>query len=138
MLFEETEKVIPKEEVPDFVTRHRHWLHAYEGFQTHVITIESRLTYTLTKEELRFESGLELAEEAEEVIDFNEWIYVKGRGFYSKMARRAGQGIAAGLKVPRNEIAEFIRGHQDDLENITGFFAAQSPLLVFRAPRASQ
>ena len=77
------------------MTRHRHWLHAYDGFQTHVIAIESRLTYTLTKDELRFDSGLELAEEAEEVIDFNEWIYVRGRGFYSKMARRSGQGIAA-------------------------------------------
>lgn len=128
MLFEETEKVIPKEEVADFVTQHRHWLHAYEGFQTHVITIESRLIYTLTKEELCFESGLDLTEEAEEVIDFNEWIYVKGRGFYSKMARRSGQGIAAGLKIPRKEIAEFIRGHLDDLENVSGFFATQSPL----------
>jgi superfamily II DNA or RNA helicase len=130
VLFEETEKVIPKEEVADFVSHHRHWLHAYEGFQTHVIAIESRLTYTLTKEELRFDSGLELAEEAEEVIDFNEWIYVRGRGFYSKMARRLGHGIAAGLKIPRNEIGEFIRGHQDDLENINGFFAVHSPLLA--------
>jgi hypothetical protein len=68
VLFEETEKVIPKEEVPDFVTRHRHWLHAYEGFQTHVITIESRLTYTLTKGSSVLNLGLELAEEAEEVI----------------------------------------------------------------------
>ena len=130
LLFEESEKVIPKEEVADFVTRHRHWLHAYEGFQTHVITIESRLTYSLTKEGLKFESGLDLTEESEEVIDFNEWIYVRGRGFYSKMARRSSQSIAAGLKVPRDEIAEFIRGHQDDLENITGFFALQSPLLA--------
>jgi superfamily II DNA or RNA helicase len=130
VLFEETEKIIPKEEVSAFVTRHRHWLHAYEGFQTHVITIESRLTYTLTREELRFETGLELAEETEQIYDFNEWIYVRGRGFYSKMARRSGQGIAAGLKIPRDEIASFIRGHQDDLENISGFFAAQSPLLA--------
>ena len=130
VLFEESEKVIPKEEVSEFVTRHRHWLHAYEGFQTHVITVESRLTYTLSQDHLAFESGLELAEEAEEVLDFNEWIYVRNRGFYSKMARRSGQSVAAGLKVPRQEIAAFIRGHRDDLENITGFFALQSPLLA--------
>ena len=128
VMFEETEKVIPKEEVSAFVTRHRHWLHAFEGFQTHVITIESRLTYTLSSAGLRFESGLELTEDSEEVYDFNEWIYVRGRGFYSKMARRSGQGIAAGLEVPRSEIPEFIQGHRDDLENVAGFFSHQSPL----------
>ncbi|MGH7890625.1 MAG: hypothetical protein ACRENF_08760, partial [Thermodesulfobacteriota bacterium] len=128
VLFDEVEKIIPHDEVSAFVTRHRHWLHAFEGFQTHIITIESRLVYTLTEQGLRFETGLELAERAEEVYDFDEWVYVHGRGFYSKMARRAGQGIAAGLEISRDEIAPFIRGHRDDLENITGFFASHSPL----------
>ncbi len=130
VMFEETEKIIPKEEVSAFVTRHRHWLHAFEGFQTHVITIESRLTYTITAAGLRFETGLELTEESEEVYDFNEWIYVRGRGFYSKMAKRGGQGIAAGLEIPRDEIANFIQGHRDDLENVAGFFSHQSPLMA--------
>jgi superfamily II DNA or RNA helicase len=127
-LFEETEKVIPKEEVSAFVTRHRHWLHAYEGFQTHVITVESKLSYTLTALGLRFESGLELTEEADEVFDFNEWIYVRGRGFYSKTARRSGQAISPGLLIPPSEIASFIRGHRDELENVSGFFSAQPHL----------
>lgn len=127
-LFEENEKVIPKEEVASFVNRHRHWLHAFEGFQTHIISVESRLTYVVDEKGLRFESGLELAEESEEILDFNEWIYVKGRGFYSKTTRRAGQTIVPGLEIPRNEIAAFIRGHRDDLENISGFFSHETPL----------
>lgn len=128
VMFEEPEKIIPKDEVSAFVTRHRHWLHAFEGFQTHIITVESKLTYVVNEKGLRFESGLELAEEAEEIIDFNEWIYVRGRGFYSKTARRSGQTIVAGLEIPRDEIASFIRAHRDDLENISGFFSHQSPL----------
>jgi SNF2 family DNA or RNA helicase len=130
VMFEETEKIIPKAEVSAFITRYRHWLHAFEGFQTHVITIESCLTYTLTAAGLRFETGLELTEESEEVYDFNEWIYVRGRGFYSKMARRSGQSIAAGLEILREEISPFIGAYRDDLENVSGFFAHQSPLMA--------
>ena len=127
-LFDEIEKIIPADEVPTFVTRHRHWLHAYEGFQTHVISIESKLTCTLTSQRLKFETGLELAEETEQLIDFNEWIYVPGRGFYSKTARRTGQGIAAGLEIPLNQIPSFIRAHKDELETVTGFFSSDTPL----------
>lgn len=128
VLFDEVEKVIPKEDVSAFVTRHRHWLHGFEGFQTHVIAIESRLKYAFNEQGLRFETGLDLAEESEEVYDFNEWIYLKGRGFYSKTARRTSQAAAPGQVVARQEISAFIRAHRDELENVAGFFAHNSPL----------
>ena len=127
-LFTEVETVIPKDDVLAFVTRHRHWLHQYEGFQTHIITVESRLKFSVSDRGLKFETGLELAEENEEIFDFNEWVYVKGRGFYSKTGRKSGQIVVAGLEIPLPEIAKFIRASRDELENIIGFFASGSPL----------
>ncbi len=130
LLFEELHKVIPRSEVGDFVSRHRHFLSAYEGFQTHVGGVETHLTYRLTeKEELKFEGKLEIAEEKEEVVDFGDWIYIPGRGFYAKIARRSGQFIRPGQTVPKLEIPPFIRTHRDELETITNFFAPLSPIL---------
>ncbi len=128
VLFDEIEKVIPKGEISDFVTRHRHWLHSFDGFQTHVIAIESRLTYVLTDHGLFFQAGLDLAEEAEEVFDFNEWVYVRGRGFYSKAAQSPKKGIVVGQVIGRSEIPFFIRAHLEELENVHGFFSDKSPV----------
>lgn len=128
LLFEEVEKIVVSEEVSAFVSRHRHWLHAYEGFQTHVIAVESKITYTLTEENLHFDAKLEVAEEAEEVLDFGEWIWIQKRGFYSKSARRVGQIVTAGLTVARTEIAPFIRSHREELETVSSFFSLHSPL----------
>ena len=130
LLFEELHKVIPRSEVGDFVSRHRHFLSAYEGFQTHVGGVETHLTYRLTKESvLKFEGKLEIAEEKEEVVDFGDWIYIPGRGFYAKIARRSGQLIRPGQTVTKLEIPPFIRTHRDELETITNFFAPLSPIL---------
>jgi superfamily II DNA or RNA helicase len=128
LLFDELEKIIPQEEVASFVTRHRHWLHAFEGFQTHVIAIESQLTYTLSDKGLCFDVGLEVAEEAEKVIDFGEWIYVQERGFYAKSSRPLGQSITAGMVVAKDDIASFIRSHREELEAVTAFFSTQNPV----------
>ncbi len=128
LLFEEMEKIVLPEDVSAFVTRHRHWLHAYEGFQTHVIAIESRLGYSLTEKGLCFDAGLELAEEAEEIHDFGEWIYVQGRGFYSKSARRLGQMVTPGLCIAPPDIGSFLHSHREELETISSFFSSHSPL----------
>ncbi len=129
LLFDGIEKIIPKEEVSDFVNRHRHWLSSFEGFETHVSSVESHLSYAVTsKRELKFESHLELAEEAEEILDFGDWIYLKGRGFYSKVARKAGQNLRAGITAAPHEIAPFIRNHKEELELVPGFFTSQCPV----------
>lgn len=128
LLFEELHKSIPRKEVGDFVSRHRHFLSAYEGFQTHVGGVETQLTYRLTKEGLKFEGKLEIAEEREEIIDFGDWIYLPSRGFYAKIARRSGQLIRPGQVVPKAEIPAFIRTHRDELETIPDFFASTSPV----------
>lgn len=129
LLFDGVEKVIAKAQVSDFIGRHRHWLHAYEGFQTHVTSVESQLDYTLTPGKgLHFDSMIEVVEEAEEVLDLGDWIYVKGRGFYSKVARKPGQYLQPGLTVPEAEIFSFIRAHKEELENVPRFFTEVCPL----------
>lgn len=128
VLFDSVETVIPKEEVSQFVSRHRHWLSLHEGFGTHVISMEARLGVNLTAEGLEFTAHLDLAEQPEDMIDFQEWVYVRGRGFFAKDRARSGSFLKAGLKIARAEINTFIRNHRDELEAISHFFSATSPL----------
>jgi superfamily II DNA or RNA helicase len=129
ILFEETHAIIPKEEVSHFVSRHRHWLSSYEGFETHVISIEARLGYELALEGLEFTAQLDITESPEDMIDFHEWVYVRGRGFYAKDRARTGSFLKPGLKIARPEVNAFIKAHRDELEAVSRFFTTSSPLL---------
>lgn len=129
LLFDGVEKVILKDQVSDFVNRHRVWLNGYDGFQTHVSSIESHLTFSVNKEGfLHFESGLEIAGEGGEFIDFGEWIYIKAKGFFAKKVGRIGAAVRLGMTIHRSEINQFIRQHRDELEGINGFFSPTCPL----------
>ncbi|MFI5333912.1 MAG: DEAD/DEAH box helicase [Chlamydiales bacterium] len=128
LFFEGAEKIVAKPLVGDFVSRHRHWLQALEGFQTHPSSLESHLAYTLSADGLTFDTRLEFGEEPEEIFDFGEWIYVKGRGFYAKHTGRMGTTVRAGLRVPVHEIPSFIRRFREELEQIPGFFNVGTPV----------
>ncbi|HSX03313.1 MAG TPA: DEAD/DEAH box helicase [Rhabdochlamydiaceae bacterium] len=128
-LFSGKQKTIPKEKVSEFINEHRVMLAAYEGFQTHVSGIESRISYRVGKDNtLEFYSHLETLEEEEEILDLDEWIYVKGKGFYAKAAMRPGLVVTPGLKIQEREVSHFIQTHREELELITGFFSAKCPL----------
>ncbi|HSX12206.1 MAG TPA: DEAD/DEAH box helicase, partial [Rhabdochlamydiaceae bacterium] len=128
-LFYGQQKIIPKDKVSAFINEHRVLLSSYEGFQTHVSEIESRITYRLTKENtLEFFTHLESIEEDEEILDLDEWIYVRGKGFYAKAHARPGLVVTPGLKISEGEISHFIQTHREELELITGFFSHQCPL----------
>ncbi len=129
LLFEGVEKVIPRAQMNDFINRHRVWLGGFEGFQTHVFTIESQLHFTVSKEGfLRFEASIEMMDSSEEIIDFGEWIYLKGKGFFAKRIGRGGSLIRPGSIVHKAEIASFIRVHREELEALKGFFSSKCPL----------
>lgn len=128
MLFSGKEKVIPKQQVSDFVGRHLVWLQAYDGFQTHVSTVESRLGYRFENDELVFFTRLEFSEETEEIIDFGQWIYVRGKGFYAR-SERTGAHLKAGLRISIGSIPSFIDKHRDELESIPHFFSHNCPLI---------
>lgn len=128
-LFSCVEKRVSYKEMNDFINRHRVFLGGFEGFQTHVSTVESQLIFTLSKEGvLCFENSLEMIENEEGVIDFGEWIYLKGRGFFGKRMGGTTACIPPGTVVPKEEISSFIRKHKEELEALPGFFASRCPL----------
>lgn len=123
------EKVIPKEEVGDFVTHHRVWLHGFEGFQTHFGHFESHLSYTVTEQgELRFSSNLDLPDSWENAVDFGSWIYLEGQGFYMKHEGREIFTIWPGFSIKKEEVSSFISRHTDELFSVQGFFSARCPI----------
>jgi len=129
LLFEGIERTISKPLISDFVNRHRHFLHNYDGFETHVSTIASKLTFQVDPLGLKFQARLEVSEMQEEYIDCGEWIYVRGRGFYAKVTGKTGLFLKSGMRVPPKEISRFIHLHQDELEPIAGFFSGKQPLV---------
>jgi superfamily II DNA or RNA helicase len=129
LLFEGVEKIVPRAQMNDFINRHRVWLGGFEGFQTHVYTIESQLNFRVSKEGfLHFEASIEMIDSSGEIIDFGEWIYLKGRGFFAKRIGRGGSLIRPGSTIHKTEIASFIRVHREELEGLEGFFSSRCPL----------
>ena len=128
-IFEGAELLVPKDKVSDFVNRHRVWLNGFDGFQTHVSGVESHLGFRFNEEgKLVFFTRLEFTEEEEHIIDLGEWIYVKGKGFYSKITTRPGAFVKAGMEIEPFEISSFIHEHREELEPIPGFFSYICPL----------
>lgn len=129
LLFSGVEKIVQRPLMNDFINRHRGWLNGYEGYQTHVLAIESPLTYTMNKEgSLVFEAFLDASHIQEKYIDFGEWIYLEGKGFFAKKIAKAGIPICPNVPIPAAEISRFIHIHREELEHIKGFFAKRSPL----------
>ncbi len=128
-LFEGAEKIVPKKEVADFINRHRLWLHNFPGFQTHLGSLESHLIYRLGEEELFFDAELNFPEDYEETYHFDEWVYIKGQGFYMKKEARGRLPLHPGVRVPKGEISSFIDAHKDELEQVQKFFHSESPIL---------
>ena len=129
LMFEEIEKVVPREQVADFINRHRHWLHQFSGFQTHFGSLEAHLTYSFGADgSIAFGAQLDYPEQYGEAVDFDEWVYLKGQGFYLKKPSRGRLPLHPGLIVPKEDIGVFLETHHEDLEQVQGFFASKSPV----------
>lgn len=126
IMFETKEKIVPKEQVADFINRHRLWLHNFPGFQTHLGSLESHLIFRLSPErELSFDAELNFPEEYEETHYFDEWVYIKGQGFYMKKESSGRLPLHPGLRVSKDEISSFIASHKEELEQVQGFFSSE-------------
>jgi len=128
LLFEGVEKIIPPTRLSDFINRHRNWLNQFEGFQIHLTSLEAKLKFRLDEQGIHFSAQLEIAEESSEMIEFDEWIFIPGRGFYSKGGQRNGFLLKPGANVPPHEISAFIHAHKEELEQVKGFFSPLFPL----------
>lgn len=128
-LFEGKEKVIPHAQVAEFINHHRLWLHNFPGFQTHLGSLESHLTYSLTSDRgLFFDAELSFPEEYEETRHFDEWVYIKGQGFYMKKEARSRLPLHPGLLVAKEEISSFISAHKEELEQVHRFYNPEQPI----------
>jgi SNF2 family DNA or RNA helicase len=126
LMFEEKEKIVLKAEVPEFINRHRLWLHQFPGFQTHLGSLEAHLTYSLSPDDvLTFEAHLDFPEQFDESVDFQEWVYIKGSGFYMKKENRGRLPLHPGLTLKKEEISQFLTTHKEELEQVQNFIASE-------------
>ncbi|MCI0381467.1 MAG: DEAD/DEAH box helicase [Chlamydiae bacterium] len=129
LLFGQIEKVISKEKISDFVNRYRLWLQSFEEFQIHVSAVGIQLAYRVNQEgTLEFFSRTDFTEEKESIIEFDEWIYVKGKGFYAKAVTKTPSRITPFTKVAKEDVSSFIHQNFEELETIPGFFSPFSPI----------
>ena len=128
-LFDVVEKIVSPALVADFVHRHRIWLGTQSGFHTHLVAVESQLSYQLTEDNtLLFESCVRLPEGVNESHDFGDWIYIARQGFYSKATARFGALLRGGAHIRSDEIPAFIALYSEELELIPSFFTEISPI----------
>ncbi len=128
--FDVIHKVISREKVAEFVNKHRLWLHNFPGFQTHLGSLEAHLTFMLSSEgQLSFSAELDFPEQFDETVDFGQWVYIKGSGFYMKKESRGRLPLHPGLVLKKNEISSFISAHREELEQVHGFFASRPIVL---------
>ncbi|HSX27067.1 MAG TPA: DEAD/DEAH box helicase, partial [Chlamydiales bacterium] len=67
---------------------------------------------------------LNFPEEYEEIHHFDEWVYIKGQGFYMKKESAGRLPLHPGLHVSKEEISSFIATHKEELEQVQGFFSS--------------
>jgi len=129
LLFDGFEKVIPPVEMGDFINEHKLWLNQHDGFQIHLSNVEFHLTYRFDDlKRLQFENESQLFEGSDGILDFGDWLFIKGKGFYKKLRARGLVKITPETEVLRSEIPHFIHANRDELEQIKFFFSLRQPV----------
>lgn len=129
MQFPSVEKTIADEDVSNFVTQNRAWLNTQSGFHTHLSSVESQLTYSLSvNNRLTFTSRIDFKDSSSQGKDFGSWVYLSGQGFYSKISSALGP-LRSGLSVNGEQIPLFIRMNYEELLLVPGFFSSVCPVL---------
>ncbi|MFZ0566044.1 MAG: DEAD/DEAH box helicase [Chlamydiales bacterium] len=128
-LFKTIKTVVPPGEVSSFINDHRVWLNGQAGFQTHLSSIESHLSYEVHPERgMRFFPEAFPSEGAFESKDFGDWLYYAKQGFFSKGHARLGFMIRPGVEIAPRDIPFFIKANREELESIPNFFTTRLPL----------
>lgn len=127
LVFEEVEKIVPRDKISEFITHYRTWLSNFEGFSTHLTSMESQLSYDVkpdrslvfTTDELKESSGM---------VDLGEWLYIERQGFFPKHVSSVHSFLKPGMTLSHGDISGFIRSHEPELELIQNFFADRCPV----------
>ncbi|MCE2984087.1 MAG: DEAD/DEAH box helicase [Parachlamydia sp.] len=126
--FSELETVIPIQDVSDFISQNRTWMNGFEGFETHVKSIEYQLSYRIT-ENNRLVFTRTLAKEKENKIqDFGVWVYLEEQGFYSKTAGAFNHLLKRGMSLSAEQIPLFIQMNKEELALVPQFFSDKRPI----------
>lgn len=128
LLFDGVEKVVPKEYIPEFIEKNRHWLNKYDEFQIHLTSIEAKLSYHMDGDRLVIDHDESHFDSASDVIDFGAWLYIKGQGFYSRGKGQSNKQPLIPQVIDSREISSFIHQNREELEQIRGFFHADPGL----------
>ena len=127
-IYNEIKHVIKKDLVPEFIQANRTWLNVHRGFETHLSSIESLLSYTMESLQgpLFFERSLLTKDSSTQ--DFGSWIYVKNLGFYSKLTNYTGLNLKLNTYIHADQIPHFIRTKRDELNLVQHFFTKIMPI----------
>ncbi len=128
LLFAGVEKVVPKEFIPEFIEKNRHWLNTFEQFQIHLTSIETKLSYRVEDGQLYIEHDEAHFDSASEVIDFGRWLYIKGQGFFSRGKGQSSKEPLVPQVVEATMVSSYIYHNREELEQIRGFFHADTGL----------
>jgi len=127
LYFDSVNTIIPALKLSDFITRHRAWLNMQEGFNVHIRPVEADLVYTLSQAgEISFSRQLPFDERAKS-LEFDDWVYVEGDGFFSKTLMQTNLPLNPGEKIPEAEIPDFIRKNKEELQLVDHFFSKICP-----------
>lgn len=128
--FNEVNTIILAEDVGEFVQNNRTWLNGYDGFETHITSLESQLTYTMetVNGPLSFQRLISNDGLNNQAKDFGPWIYIAGQGFYSKVTSQVGVPFKPGITLIADQIAMFIRSNRFELNLVPQFFSKDCPV----------
>jgi superfamily II DNA or RNA helicase len=127
--FDSIEKIIPSDEVGEFVRQERTWLNAHEGFHTHLASIEAQLNYNLSADNrLTFSRLLSVKDNILGTKDFGSWIYIEGQGFYAKVNMQTSLPLRPDIAINSDQIPLFIRMNRAELQLVPGFFGDKCPI----------
>lgn len=127
--FPKLKTCILKQNLNQFVSQNKLWLNKFEGFQTHLTSIEIYYSYEIDSlMNLRFYSSSDAFENVQGVIDLDDWVYIFNRGFYAKSSSKLQFSLKDFKMIKKEDISSFIESHEEDLERVRNFFSAHQPI----------
>lgn len=127
--FSQLKTVIDKTNMSHFISQNRLWLNKFEGFQTHLTSIEIYYSYEIDHlKRLRFYSSSDAFENTQGAIDLGDWVYIEKRGFYAKSSGRIQVSLKNFKMIQKDDVSDFIERHEEDLEQVRNFFSPHQPI----------
>lgn len=121
--------IVAEDDIEMFINERRGWLSDQEGFEIHLSSIESQLTYTLTPDSsLSFSRMTQSLSDGAVTKEFGNWTYCVGKGFFAKVSTPTTLPINADFAIQASQIPVFIRRNRSELESVEGFFSHHCPI----------